>query len=255
MEIEWASLGRAALFLGIPFVLLTYYFQWRWARTCEKNIWVLVAKAGGGGEWNLAPKEGGHVSIRNPYSEEVRTWPINELATIEVLYPGVGFVPKYLQKSIRLAVVNEGDWEPILNRSPHRKKIASPDVIEYFLELAERFPDLAKEMETYLSDMSSSPTRELIADPEGIGNLMRMGVLRALATVSDDLLEALKGIRTQLTRFAGINGTYVYIGLGLTLILVAFLVYQVMQTSALTDTGDMADKINQIHRSLGLGTQ
>ncbi len=111
MEIDIASFGRAALFLGIPFVLLVFFMQWRWAQDCDRNIRVLVAQKGGGGSWELAPKEGGQISIRNPVTNEVRTWPVNELATIDVLYPGVGFVPSWMQKTIRMAIVNEGDWD------------------------------------------------------------------------------------------------------------------------------------------------
>lgn len=218
---------------------------------------MLVAKAGGGGDWELSPKEGAHVTIRNPYNNETKVWPINELATIEVLYPGVGFVPGFLQKSIRLAIVNEGDWEPLLNRSPHRTKIASPDVVEFLKNIGvtvkAKYPKVEASIMDLLANISTSPTRELIADPEGIGNLMRMGVLRALAAVSDDLLEALKGIRSQLSRFMGINPAVVYIGMGLTLILVSVLLYLVMQTSGMGADGNMADKIDQIYRSLGLG--
>ena len=138
MEIDWASIiegisfasvTRVIIFLGIPIVLMVVYFQWRWARTCARSILVLEALQGGGGKYTLAPKEGGQISIRNPETDEVKMWPINELATIEVTYPGVGFVPKFLQKTIRLAILNEGDWEPMLNRSPHRLKVASHPVV------------------------------------------------------------------------------------------------------------------------------
>ncbi len=230
MEIEIASVGRAFLYLGIPFVLMIFYFQWQWARTCNRNIQVLVAQKGGGGAYKLAPKNGGRVEITQG-DGTTRVWPINELATIDILYPGVGWVPAFLQKSIRLAIVNEGDMEPMLNRSPHRVKVASPDVVAFLLEIAgdDSSTELAKRVSTFLEGVSTGPTREMVADPSTLGSLMRSMVMNALATVTDDLMEALRGVRAQLARVAGINSLYVYGGLGLIIVLVGFVIYQQMQ--------------------------
>ena len=249
MTIEMASFLRAFLFLGIPFVLMVFFFQWKWANTCNNYIRVLVAQKGGGGSWELAPKDGGHVTIRNPQTNEERTWPINELATIDVLYPGVGFVPAWMQKTIRMAIVNEGDWEPLLNRSPHRMKIASPDVVDFMMDLAEGDEERTKLLNKFLDGVATGPTREMVADPAALGNLMRSGVLKALATVSDDLLDALKRIQAQLSRFAGLNGTILYVLLGFNIILTAFLVYQVMQGGG---NADLVTKVNAIYKSLGI---
>lgn len=250
MEIEWASLGRAVLFLGIPFVLIIFYLQWQWAQTCSKYIRVLVALKGGGGKWEFAPKEGGKVSIYNPDTKETRTWPINELATIEVPYPGVGFVPLALQKTIRLAIVNEGDWEPMLNRSPHRMKIASPDVVKYLQSLAEKAPSLRIEIDDFLAGVSTGPTREMVADPAALGNLERSGVLKALANVGDELLEAMKGLRNQLVRLAGLNPTWVYILLGMTLVLSAVNIYFLAQV--FPNIEQTIVKLDSIRSALGI---
>jgi hypothetical protein len=224
-----ASLGRAMLFMGIPFILSIFWLQWKWARICENNIQLLIAQQGGSGKYTLAPKDGGQVTILNPISKEIRTWPVNELATIDITYPGVGFVPKWMQKTIRMAIVNEGDWEPMLNRSPHRKMIASPDVVEYIRDFAVEYPVAKGRIEKFLKEISTGPTREMIADPSMLGALNRSSVMKALATVSDELMEEFQKIRTQLARFAGLNSTVIYIGLGLTVVLVGFLIYQVMQ--------------------------
>ncbi len=230
MEIEIASLGRAFLFLGIPGILGVFFLQWKWANTCEKNIRVLVAEKGGGGSWKLAPKRGGQISIHNPDTDEDRTWAVNELATIDVLYPGVGFVPDFMQKTIRLAIVNEGDWEPMLNRSPHREKVASPDVIVFMQGIAKQSSSKAKALiDEFLDGVSTGPTREMIADPATLGSLMRSEVLRALAVVSNDLVDTLKTINTRLTRFAGLNGPVVYIGLGILAALVIYVVFQITE--------------------------
>ena len=252
MGIELASLGRALLFLGVPFVLLVFFLQWKWAKTCNENVRVLTAQAGGGGKWELAPKDGGHVSIRNPQTNEVRTWPVNELTTIDVLYPGVGFVPAFMQKTIRMTVVNEGDWEPLLNRSPHREKIASPDVVDFLQDLAAKNPKISNQINEFLGGVSTGPTREMVADPAALGNLMRSGVLKALATVSDDLLDALKRIQVQLARLAGLNGTVLYVMLGLSLILTAFAVYQITQLAGGETTADILNKLDAIHKALGI---
>ena len=252
MEIDIASFGRAFLYLGIPFVLMVFYFQWQWARTCNKNIQVLVAQKGGGGAYKLARKDGGFVEIAQE-DGTVRIWPINELATIDILYPGVGWVPAFLQKSIRLAIVNEGDWEPMLNRSPHRTKIASPDVVAFLEGLAKDNPDLTTLVAEFLAGITTGPTREMVADPATFGSLMRSNVMNALATVSDDLMEALKGVRTQLARVAGINSLYVYGGLGLCILLLGFIIYQMMQGTVATPADPVIlDKLNQIQSALGL---
>lgn len=252
MDISWAeSLGRAAIFLGIPFVILVFVAQWHWAKTCDHNIQVLIAQRGGGGAYRLAPKEGGVVSIENPETKEIRTWPINELATIDVPYPGLGFLPRWMQKSIRLAIVNEGDWEPMLNRSPHRKKIASPDVVVFLRELAEDNPNLAELINEFLDGISTGPTREMVADPSTFGSLMRSTVMRALATIGDDVMEMMKGLRAQLARAAGLNPTWVYLLLGLNIVLIAFVIYQLMQMGS-TDVGTLIEKVDAIQKALGV---
>lgn len=252
MEIDIASFGRAFLYLGIPFVLLIFYLQFRWAKTCDHNILVLIAELSGGGRYGLAPKEGGQVTIHNPTTDEDRTWMLNELSTIDITYPGVGFIPKALQKTIRLAIVNEGDMEPLLNRSPHRKKVASPDVIE-FIKNIEAGEDAKKAIEIYLKDISTSPTRQMVVDPATVGSLMRSGVLKALATVSNDLLEQLKLMNAKLGKVAGANPLFIYIVGGLGIILIIFLTFQIMQVApALQQAAETANKIDAIHKALGI---
>lgn len=246
MEIEWASFGRAFLFLGIGFLLMVFYLQWHWANTCKNNVRLLIIKKSGGGEWGLAPKEGGEVTINNQDTGMSYTWPVNELATADILYPGVGFIPAFMQKSIRLVIVNEGDWEPMLNRSPHRQKIASPDVIEFMLAISKKYPALKTVIENYTGELSTGPTREMIADPAVLGNLKQTQVLKALASVGNDLMDVLRNINTKLSRFITINPLVVYIGLGLIVILVGFLAIKVMGMSGLED------KIDQISNALGI---
>ena len=245
------SLGRAALYLGVPFVLLIFYLQWKWARTCDRNIRVLVAQKGGGGAWCLAPKTGGEITIKNPQGGADRTWPINELATIDVPYPGVGFIPEFMQKSIRLAIVNEGDWEPMLNRSPHRERIASPDVVKYLTNLAEKLEGKEKEaVLEFVGKLATGPTREMIADPAVLGSLMASGVLKALATVSNDFIDILKSVNAKLGRVVGPSPIVVYIGLGMITILVAFLTYKLIPV--ISGLEQLSTDVELIKQALGV---
>jgi len=252
IEATYFQPWHIGLYLFVVFVVMVVFYQWKWAKTCKNYIQVLVAQSGGGGDFFLVPKEGGIVTITNPRTDDVRTWPVNELATIDIPYPGVGFVPVFLQKTIRLAIVNEGDWEPMLNRSPHRDKIASPDVVEFLQSLAEKSDGETKaEITKMMKGLSTGPTREMIADPATLGNLMRSSVMKALATVTNDLMEVLKSVNTRLARVVGPNPIIVYMGLGLIIILLAFTAYQVM---ALGNIGDNTDKLDAIMKALGVVT-
>lgn len=106
------------------------WLQWKWARTCKNNILVLVQRAKGSGDWELAPVTSNSITLpRNPDDKDsasTQLWAINELSTIDVLYPGVGFIPKFLQKQIRMVVVSEDSWEPVTNRSKDRELVSSP---------------------------------------------------------------------------------------------------------------------------------
>ena len=257
VEAQYFMPWHIALYLFVVFVIMVVFYQWKWAKTCKNNIQVLVAQQGGGGDFFLAPKAGGQVTITNQQIDEARTWPVNELATIEVPYPGVGFVPAFLQKTIRLAIVNEGDWEPMLNRSPHREKIASPDVVEFLQALAEdtENPKRKATILKMVKGLSTGPTREMIADPAILGNLMRSSVMKALATVSTDLVEQLKAVNAKLGKAGGLNPRIVYIGLGLITVLLAFTLYQIMPiVSSIGDLGGLSDKLDAIMKALGVAT-
>jgi len=255
VEAQYFMPWHIGLYLFVIFVLMVVYYEWKWAKTCKNNIQVLVAQQGGGGDFFLAPKAGGQVTIKNSQTNEERTWPLNELATIEVPYPGVGFIPAFLQKTIRLAIVNEGDWEPMLNRSPHREKIASPDVIVFLQTLADDTDDAKKKaiILKMVKGLATGPTREMIANPATLGDLMRSSVMKALATVSTDLVDLLKSVNAKLGKVVGPNPLIVYIGLGLTIILLAFTLYQVMPiASSIGDLGELSDKLDAIMKALGV---
>jgi len=211
----WFTPFHYFVYLGTIFIVMVVYYLWKWARTCDNNIQILVVQQGGGGKFELAPKSGGSVSIKNPHTNTTRTWPVNELTTIDVLYPGVGFIPSFLQKTIRLAIVHEGDWEPLLNRSPHLQKVASPDLVVAFMKIADVASESTKtEIKELLEGVSTSPTREMIASPAVLGNLMQERISEIVATVAKDVFDPLREVLKKLGK--PLNPTIVYIILGLT---------------------------------------
>jgi hypothetical protein len=234
------------VYLGLVLVGMVVFYEWKWAKTCKENIQVLVAQQGGGGDYFLSPKDGGQVSIKNTLTGTIRMWPVNELATIDVLYPGVGFVPTWLQKSIRLAIVNEGDWEPMLNRSAHQQMVASPDVIAQLQLIANSSEVTTKSaILNILDNVRTSPTRDMIASPAVLGNLMEEKISELAVTVGKEIInpinEAIKKLGKQ------VSPVIVYIGLGLILVMTAFLAFKVVPSVTV-----MTEKQDTIMRALGI---
>ena len=247
MNLMWFQPWHVFLYLFVIFVVMVVFYEWRWAKTCSENIQILVAQTGGGGEFKLAPKtSSGSISLTNPNSNTVRTWPINELATIEVPYPGVGFIPAFLQKTIRMAIINEGDWEPMLNRSPHMDKIASPDVKDFMLnELLPKITDgpLKARLEKLIGDIATGPTREMIASPAVLGNLINEKITEAVMTVNKEIFDRVEGLMRRLSKL--INPNVVYVGLGLALVGIIVVIFML---------GNLQTDLEAIHRALGITT-
>lgn len=250
MNLMWFQPWHFFLYLFVIFVVMVVYYQWRWAKTCKENIQVLVAQTGGGGDFKLAPKSSaGEISLSNPNSNSVRTWPINELATIEIPYPGVGFVPTFLQKTIRLAIVNEGDWEPMLNRSPHMDKIASPDIVDFLKEIEQKLTDssIKERVNKLVGEISTGPTREMIASPAVIGNLIHEKITEAVITVNKEIFDRVEGLMRRLSKLT--NPTVVYIGLGLALVGIIVIIVLLMNGQA---NQEVLDRLDTIQKALGV---
>lgn len=243
-----------------PFHYFTYLFcivvimyitsQIQWTNIAAKNIKVLVVRSSGGGDPFFIPKSGNSVVIKNEKTGETRTWPINELATIDVPYPDIGFVPRWMLKNIKMAIIDEEDWEPLLNRSPHRKKVMSPDVIDALKSIAdsEKIGGNFKKVITALLDgASTAPTRAMIANPAVIGNLMQSGVLQAIAMVSREMTDSLKAVINKLQNMP--NPLIFYIGMGLSVLLLVFVVFKVVP--AMEEIIIMGEKLDLIMKSLG----
>ncbi len=252
-----SGLLNALLFMGPMAVIGGLVAMYFWERTCRTKIKTIMVKTAGGTGVYYADKEGDSVTLSNPKTGWSGTWPISDLATIPLPYPDLaGLLPRFLQREIQTAIFVEGDLEPLLNRSAHRDNVASPNVVNALKEALEMLPDtddgkkLAAQINNVLDHTATSPTRELVASPDWVGALRKSTALKALASVSDDLMEALKQIRNQLARFSGLNSTYVYIGLILIIILVAvnlFFTVQMANAGTASIPPDVLQKIDAIY--------
>jgi len=255
-----SGLLNALLFMGPMAVIASLVAMYFWERTCRLKVKVILSKTAGGTDVHYAEKEGDSVTLSNPKTGWAGTWPISDLATIPLPYPDLaGLLPRFLQREIQTAIFVEGDLEPLLNRSAHRYNVASPNVANTLQEALDMLPDdemgnkLATQIEDILANTATGPTRELVASPDWVGSLRKSTALKALASVSDDLMEALKKINNQLSRFAGLNSTYVYVGLALIIILMGANLYYTVQ---ITNTGtagvppDMLQKIDAIYYNI-----
>ncbi len=233
-----SGLLNAFMYMGPMAVIAGLAAMYFWERTCRLKLKVILVKTAGGTDIHYADKEGNSVTLSNPKTGWAGTWPINSLATIPLPYPDLsGLLPRFLQREIQTVIFVEGDLEPLLNRSAHRENVASPNVVNALQDALALLPDtaegskLAVEIRLMLGHTATSPTRELVASPDWVGSLRKSTALKALASVSDDLMEALKQIRNQLARFSGLNSTYVYIGLVLIIALQGFILYYTIQAA------------------------
>jgi len=254
-----SGLLNALLFMGPMAVIGGLVAMYFWERTCRLKVKVILVKTAGGTDVHYTNKEGDNVTLSNSKTGWSGTWPISDLATIPLPYPDLaGLLPRFLQREIQTAIFVEGDLEPLLNRSAHRYNVASPNVVNALQEALEMLPEdseegvkLSMQIESILANTATGPTRELVASPDWVGSLRKSTALKALASVSDDLMEALKQIRNQLARFAGLNSTYVYIGLALIIILLSVNLYYTIQTTSAGGVAsippDVLQKIDAIY--------
>jgi hypothetical protein len=255
------GLLNALMYMGPMAVIGGLVMMYLWERTARLKVKVILVKTAGGTDVHYADKEGDSVTLSNPKTGWSGTWPISDMATIPLPYPDLaGLLPRFLQREIRTAIFIEGDLEPLLNRSAHRYNVASPNVANALRDALEMLPKegveaakLVEQIEHILANTATGPTRELVASPDWVGSLRKSTALKALASVSDDLIEALKQIRNQLARFSGLNSTYVYIGLVLILILVGVgLFYTIRATNAgaASIPPDVLQKIDAIYYNI-----
>jgi len=236
------------LYLFVILVLMITYYQWQWAKRCSTSVKVLVVKPDGSTETEYAPKSGGYVALRTGDSSTTRLWPINKLSAIEMMYPGDGFVPAFLQKKIKTVIVDEEDWEPLLNRGSYTERVASPDVVQVLRSLANKHSKAAPELTELADSLSTAPTRDMVASPAVLGNVMKEKVSEMAVTISKDTFDRLEGISRRLAAIP--NATILYVGLGLIGIMLAVIIVRVIPT--VVDLETLASDITAIKSSLGI---
>jgi hypothetical protein len=239
------------LYLFVIFALMVTYYQWQWSRKCNTQVRVLVVKPDGSTDTEYAPKSGGYVALKTIDSNTTRLWPINKLSAIEMLYPGDGFIPAFLQKKIKTVIVDDEDWEPLLNRGSYTERVSSPDVVRVIRELANLHPKAAQDLTDLADSLSTAPTRDMVASPSVLGNIMKEKVSEMAITISKDTFDKMEGISRKLANIP--NATVVYIGLGLVVILIAVLLFKILPgLDNLDNLGDMSQNIQMIKDSLGI---
>jgi len=240
---KWASPVAYGFYLGAIFVLMVLYYEWAWTRKCRNFVRVLVVKHDGTTETEYAPKQGAYVSLKQKDSATLKLWPINELATVEMLYPGDGFIPDFLQKKIRMVIVSEADWEPLLNRGAYNELVASPDVVEKLKLLAEYMKtndaDLANEIDTYADTLTTAPTRDMIASPALLGNLVKEKVSEMVVAIASESLDKLDNIIRKLEKVPNAWVLYIMVGAAVLFSLIAMI-------KVLTISGGGAHQMEEI---------
>ena len=149
----------------------------------------------------------------------------------------------FLQRKIRTLIVDANDWEPLLNRGAYSEGVASPDVKERLRDIVASLPNGRERtlLLTLTDTLKTAPTREMVASPAVLGNIAKEKVSELAVTVAKDIMNPLQEAIKKLGR--QINPTILYIGLGLLLILCAYLAFQV---------GNLAGAIDAIKQSLGV---
>jgi hypothetical protein len=225
------------LYLFIILGVMIAYYQWVWSKRCSTSVRVLVVLPDGSTDTAYAPKQGNYVALPVPESDTFRLWPINKLSSIEMLYPGDGFIPRFLQKKIKTVIVDSEDWEPILNRGSYSHNVASPDVVARIRDLADDFPDAATELTDLADGLSTAATRDMVASPAVLGNIMKEKVSELAVTISRETFDRLEGVMHKLDRMA--NPLILYLGLGAVTV-ISIILFVNMQSALSSMSADLS---------------
>jgi len=240
------------LYLLIIVAVMIVYYQYVWSKRCNNSVKVLVVMPDGSTDTAYAPKQGNYVALPVPGSNTVRLWPINKLSSVEVLYPGDGFIPKLFQKKIKMVVVDAEDWEPMLNRGSYSHHVASPDVRDSIRDLADDYakdyPEVSSELSELANGLSTAATRDMVASPAVLGNIMKEKVSELAVTISRETFDKLEGVTRKLDKMA--NPLVLYIGLAA--IAIVMVVFLVNMQSALSEVTSMQADLDAIKQVLGV---
>jgi hypothetical protein len=239
------------MYLILIFVAMVVYYQWQWSKRCNKEVRVWIVQPDGSADTAYAPKTGSYVSLKVPDSNSTRLWPINKLSTIETLYPGDGFIPRFLQKKIKTVIVDSEDWEPLLNRGSYTRMVASPDVVRALRDLGDEYPEAHDELNDLADGLSTAPTRDMVASPIVLGNVMKEKVSELAVTISKDSLDLIPGLAKKLDKVPSPMVTYIGFG-AIIAILIVFIVLVIPNIGGETNLSQVAQDINAIKRALGI---
>lgn len=249
-EIQAAYFSPFHLILYMVIILtgMVVYYQWQWSKRCAHSVRVLVVQPDGSTETEYAPKAGNHVALRVPESNNVRLWPINKLSSIEMLYPGDGFIPNFLQKKIKTVIVDSEDWEPMLNRGSYSHNVASPDVVATIRDLADDLPGARAELSELADSLSTAPTRDMVASPAVLGNIMKEKVSELAVAISRETFDRLEGVSRRLDKLP--NPLILYIGLGVIVVLMGITLVNLLP--ALSTLSSLEADLGAIKQVLGI---
>lgn len=236
------------LYLVIIFVAMIIYYQWQWSKRCATSVRVLVVQPDGDTKTEYAPKSGNYVALRVPESNTVRLWPINKLSSVEMFYPGDGFIPTFLQKKIKTVIVDSEDWEPMLNRGSYARNVASPDVVAAIRDLADDYSEAKSDLMDLADSLSTAPTRDMVASPAVLGNIMKEKVSELAVTISRETFDKMEGFTRKLDRLP--NPLIVYIGLGVIAIMLAIVLVNLMP--AMSTVSELQSALTAIKVALGI---
>jgi len=236
------------LYLVIILVAMIIYYQWQWSKRCATSVRVLVVQPDGDTKTEYAPKSGNYVALRVPESNTVRLWPINKLSSVEMLYPGDGFIPTFLQKKIKTVIVDSEDWEPMLNRGSYSRNVASPDVVAAIRDLADDYSDAKSDLIELADSLSTAPTRDMVASPAVLGNIMKEKVSELAVTISRETFDKMEGFTRKLDRLP--NPLIIYVGLGAIAIMLAIVLVNLMP--AMSAVSELQAALTAIKVALGI---
>lgn len=205
IELMWFQPWQIIMYLVILFSLMVVYYQWKWSKTCREKILLLLVRSDSTTYSVLVPKSEGEVTLKDRVTNRTKSWPMSKMGTIDVLYPGVGFVPAFLQKYIKMTILDENDWEPMINRDPEKHVIGSPSVL---------------------------------------GNLLHERITELVMTISRDTMDRLAGLIGKVEKMVDRQTFYLGIGL-VAIVCIVLTVFVVRIQSGQTDIRNEIDRIER----------
>lgn len=267
IQVNWFSTFHLIMYCVLIFITMVVYYKIKWKRLCENNVKVLVKRGDGGTDKFFAPTQGNFVSITQKSTGITRLWPINQLCFVRIEYPDGGMVPWFMRESINLAILNEEDYEPVLNNSAYTQGVISPDSRERYRELcellrsitedggcppeiAEKIHEYATIMDDYTSSLATAPTRKLIGSPALLGLIFVQKFTQMAAQISSDMYDRFSAVTKHLGSLP--NSRIVYAGLAVIILLCVVSLFWAGTGGDAEFQQGVMDKLQKIETHLGV---